>query len=238
MKETFFDKNISPEIARKLIMLNTIIPFSIPDKVVDIASQNLFEDNYHQFLNDSYLRSLIFYNNFNKFLEKTLDFLSKTKGKPNIFVFNNILFFSNMILSVMDGRELPYKIFNNKSTISLDNSIDYYFIDYFSLKTIEEDVFLNRSVNAIFLELNGLFSTQIIALDHYKTFPHINVFGESYLANSTQHCRFVLERLFGDNNLIDFITDRKNNEWLKNNNFIVNNETIEYISGISKHLII
>lgn len=236
MLDTFTNVPITPSLARKLLLLTTVFPIEMPESVQNLAEQNLYDDDYTQFLCDNNLRTIIFYNNFTHFLDKTIDYLINHTNQSNIFVFDNILFFSSNISSVMKDKGATYKIVNNKSKIDFDETVKFYFVDFNTLSHISESIFFERQASSVFMEMNSFYINQAVTSIQLNLFPNINLFGEQKYEDNTEVYKHAVNKLFGNNNLQQLLISNKYKKWMAESDFNFNKDVIEYVSGISKHL--
>lgn len=246
MLHQFKDIKLTPSLARKLLLLNEVIPMNISADILQTAELNLLDSNifgdnieYYQFLDDNNLRGVVIHSDFSKFLDKTIKFVKYKKIKPILFVFENIMNNSTIISKIMKTSGLPYKIMPPESELNITDTIDVYFIDIKTLKKIKNKMFKERIFKTVFLEGQAMFKTQYILSDEFNTMPHIISFIENlsykidYFSDVNQ---YVIEKILGQETFINILTTTKWRKWAEKRGYNINEDIIAYISGISKHL--
>lgn len=246
MLHKFENINLTPGLARKLLLLNEVMPIDIPIDILEIASMNLLDNEifgddleYCQFLDDNNLRSVVMYSNFSEFLSKTIKFIEYKKIKPVLFVFENIMNNSNNISKIMKTTGLSYKIMPPKAALNITDAIDVYYIDIETMKKIKNKIFKERLFGIVLIEGQAMFKSQYILDTELNTMPHIISFIE---CNSTEILysapinQYVFEKILGQETFVNILYNTKWRKWAEKRGYNINKDIISYISGISNHL--
>jgi len=247
MLNKFDNITLTPSLARKLLLLNEIMPMNIPETILEIASSNLLDaelfgddTEYCQFLEDNKLRAVVIYSDITSFLSKTIKFLAYKQIKPVLFVFDNLMLHSSCISKVMKMFQLSYKILLPKANLFVDNNIDFYFIDIETMKKIKNKIFIEREFGVVLIEAQAIFKSQYILENEMMTMPHIMSFTDQLIditqSHNTPLSQYIFNKIIGEESFLSLLTTMKWKKWAEKRGYNINENIICYISGISKHL--